>query len=395
MRFFSNGNLRMLALCASAAALAACGGGGSSSISTPQGTLRVSLTDAPACGFDQVNVTVDRVRVHASSNANENDSGWTDLLLTAPRTINLLDLANGVLEELGSTPLAAGDYTQLRLVLTANSNATPMANSVRLIGGAENTALITPSAVQSGIKLVHQFSVAAGSTADVVLDFDACHSIVARGNGSYSLKPVVQVVPRTVAGIAGNVTGTSTVVSAQKNGVVIRSTVPSSTGEFTIPFLDPAGGPYDVVFTAPAKATAVVSSVPVSASGTTLLSTISAPITLADAPSSYSVSGAVGPTAARDSAVVRALQAVGSVPAVEVARVTVNPITGGYSVTLPTTAPRLAAYATTLPLSFAPQNASAAVYTIEASATGYAKATVTPPSLTGNITRDFTLVPTP
>jgi hypothetical protein len=43
------------------------GGGG-----TPTGSLSVSLTDAPACGFDAVNVTVDKVRVHQSSSANEN-----------------------------------------------------------------------------------------------------------------------------------------------------------------------------------------------------------------------------------------------------------------------------------------------------------------------------------
>lgn len=38
------------------------GGGGSGSVQA--GVLSVSLTDAPACGFDEVNVTVSRVRVH-------------------------------------------------------------------------------------------------------------------------------------------------------------------------------------------------------------------------------------------------------------------------------------------------------------------------------------------
>jgi hypothetical protein len=45
-----------------ATTLVACGGGGGGS-STPTttastGTLSVALTDAPACGFDAVNVTV-------------------------------------------------------------------------------------------------------------------------------------------------------------------------------------------------------------------------------------------------------------------------------------------------------------------------------------------------
>jgi hypothetical protein len=71
----------------------------SSNNSSGSGTLGVSLTDAPACGFDSVNVTVSKVRVHQSSSATENDAGWTDIILTPARKINLLDLTNGALED--------------------------------------------------------------------------------------------------------------------------------------------------------------------------------------------------------------------------------------------------------------------------------------------------------
>src|SRR5688500_15387418 len=92
-----------------------CGGGGNDG---GTGTLKVSLTDAPACGFDQVNVTVLKVRVHQSAGAGENDGGWIDLPLTpGPRKIDLTSLMNGVLEDLGQAALPAGHYTQLRLVL--------------------------------------------------------------------------------------------------------------------------------------------------------------------------------------------------------------------------------------------------------------------------------------
>ena len=37
--------------------LAACGGGIGGSGATPQGTMRVSVTDAPACGYDAVSYT--------------------------------------------------------------------------------------------------------------------------------------------------------------------------------------------------------------------------------------------------------------------------------------------------------------------------------------------------
>ena len=44
------------------ATLAACGGGGSGGSVADSGTLRLALTDAPSCGYDSVNVTVEKVR---------------------------------------------------------------------------------------------------------------------------------------------------------------------------------------------------------------------------------------------------------------------------------------------------------------------------------------------
>src|SRR5688572_32478261 len=186
----------LVAACGAAAiALAACGGGGGDA-GGGTGTLRMALTDAPACGYDAVNVTIERVRVHQSSSAGENDTGWSDLVVTPQQRVNLLALTNGVLEELGQMPLPAGRYTQMRLVLAANGNNTPFANSVVPSGGNE-VALTTPSGQQSGLKLNVGIDVGANQIADVVLDFDACKSIVPRGNsGQYNLKPVIAVIPR-------------------------------------------------------------------------------------------------------------------------------------------------------------------------------------------------------
>ena len=152
--------------------ISGCGGGGDSSSQSGNGTLKVSLTDAPSGSYDAVNVTVSKVRVHQSASATESDAGWTDITLSPAKKINLLNLTNGALEELGETPLAAGHYTQLRLVLVPNTVA-PLANSVVLSGTTTEIALDTPSGVQSGIKLINQFDVAAGQRVDLVLDFDA------------------------------------------------------------------------------------------------------------------------------------------------------------------------------------------------------------------------------
>lgn len=139
--------------------LVGCGGGGGgddafgggTSSGSGVGTLRLSITDAPAC-YEQVNVTVERVRVHRSTTAGDADGGWQELVLVPARRIDLTRLTNGRLEDLGTIRLPAGRYSQLRLMLAANSTADPLANSVVPVGGGE-VPLKTPSAQQSGLKL--------------------------------------------------------------------------------------------------------------------------------------------------------------------------------------------------------------------------------------------------
>jgi hypothetical protein len=376
--------------------LAGCGGGGSAGSAT--GTLSVSLTDAPACGFDAVNVTVVKVRVHQSSSASDTDAGWTDITLNPARKINLLNLTNGVLDKLGETPLSAGHYTQLRLVLDPNT-AVGLANSVVPTGGAE-TALVTPSAVQSGIKLVNEFDVASGQRVDLVLDFDACKSIVKRGNGTYALKPVLKVVPFVLNGIDGFVgtalLGSSVMVTAQQNGTIVQSAAPNAqTGEFFLPRLAP--GNYDVVLTANGHATAVIAAVPVaSATSIAILSSSVAPITL---PVSFThiVSGmaTLNPTSSTEVAYVAAKQTFATAPIVTVKFVAAdNSASGAYSLTLPIGAPMLGQYATgTLPIALVAQAGVAGKYTIEGSAPGYQTQLSSKDISAADATQNLVLVP--
>jgi len=390
--------LRVVAAVLGLVVLAACGGGGGKEADLGTGTLRVALTDAPSCGFDQVNITVSKVRVHQSGNAGEGAAGWSDIEIKPdPRKINLLDLMNGVLEELGQTRLPAGSYTQIRLVLERNT-VRPLTNSVVPTGGAEQP-LETPSAVQSGIKLNHTFTIEGNKLHDIVLDFDACRSIVRRGNGTYGLKPVIKALPRTQTEIVGTVdlALTGVVVSAQKDGEVIRETVPNSVGEFVLRPIDPAQSPYDVTITATDHATAVVAAVPVVSEMTTRISTTATPISLppSGSPATHMVSGNVTPAAAAALAGVRAPQAVGGVPQVEIAYVNADDTTGTYSLTLPIDAPVLATYALPLPLTFASESVSAGQYTIEAAATGYVTQTAAVDLLSADATKDFALVLAP
>jgi hypothetical protein len=159
-------------------------------------------------------------------------------------------------------------------------------------------------------------------------------------------------------------------VSAQKGGVEARATVADANGRFVIAFLDPAQSPFDVVFSAAERATAVVSAVTVTESADAELSRIDAPITLPTA-TDRTASGTLGPSAARSTAVVRARQLVGSAGLVEVARVNVDASSGSYSLSLPAAQPRLAAFSTRLPLSFGDAG-NAGRYTLAATADGYA-----------------------
>jgi len=217
---------------AAAAILAACGGGGGAG-SVGTGTLSVKMTDAPACGYDHVWVTVTKVRVHKSDTASDADPGWAEVAVTPDpgsdgRRIDLLSLQNGVLAELGQTALPEGHYTQVRLVLSG----APGANQLVLTSDKSVVNLDTPSAQQSGLKLKHGFDVAAGETVDLVLDFDACKSIVKAGASTrYNLKPVVSVIPILVGSIEG---GAVTPEAARAGAWVSLQRFDPATGEVSV-----------------------------------------------------------------------------------------------------------------------------------------------------------------
>ncbi len=393
-----------------AAALVACGGGGGSSgSSTPaptpptstMGTLAVGLTDAPACGFDAVNVTVNKVRVNTSSSASDTEGGWSEVVLSPARKINLLNLTNGIVEQLGQTSLPAGKYTQVRLVLDAKTG-NAMANSVVPTGGTAEVALETPSGVTSGIKLTGDIDVVAGQRSELVLDFDACKSVVTRGNGKYALKPVIKILPAALNGISGYVTPGSTgvAVSAQQNGVIVSATAPDpATGQFVLSRLAP--GNYDVVITASGRAASVIGAVPVATTtSTTAVSTAAAPIALATS-ASGSIAGTtkLTPASSTEVAYVAAKQSFAAGPLVTIRYAGADALTGAYMITgLPLAAPQYALYNAALPLVFAPAlttTPGTARYRVDASATGYATVTyVTPVDITlanpSNINFDLT-----
>lgn len=227
------------------------GGCGSSGGGT--GTLSLDLVDSSLPGIAAVYVTVDHVDVNPQG-------GTWQTVLTPQKTVNLLDLINGVQQPLGLTDLAAGRYTQMRLVLGAVPDAGtnllgdphPFANYLIDDGDAVHE-LKVPSGLQSGIKL-SGFTIANAATTELVLDFDAARSVVLAGSsGQYLLKPTISVVS-SAATVSGRVTDQALVplagtqVSAQTTvtatPLVVASTLTFGDGDYRL-FLE--AGDYQLV----------------------------------------------------------------------------------------------------------------------------------------------------
>lgn len=189
----------------------------STSPESGQGQIKITMVDAPAA-YDQINIVVNRVEVHSSGSDSSN--GWF-VINNNSATYNLLTLRNGASVILGDNSLDAGQYSQIRLILGSGSNI--VANGVTF-------PLDVPSGEQTGIKLNHAFEIQSGVLYELMLDFDAEHSIVLTGNGQYKLKPVIRLVPMVISGtISGKInpvnaagfvyaiSGTDTIVTVAEN----------------------------------------------------------------------------------------------------------------------------------------------------------------------------------
>jgi len=141
---------------------------------TGTSTLTVHLTDTPAA-YEAVHVEVIGLEVHT------NTEGW----MTVPVTdtiYDLLQLQDSANALLGSLVIPAGTLSQVRLILGDQNTVT--INSVVY-------PLSLSSQDESGLKLNVHEELTANEVYTVILDFDASQSVIANGNGTYKLKPVI------------------------------------------------------------------------------------------------------------------------------------------------------------------------------------------------------------
>lgn len=220
-----------------------CGGSGSSS---GTGTVKISLVDAPL-NAEEVNVDIQSVQVH------KDGAGWMTVKeFATPLRVNLLDYSTGGNSLLlAESPLDAGHYTMVRLMLSA----------AQVVVGGQSYDVDLRNVAQTGVKCNGEFTVADGGLAALILDFNAGRSFVHTGNNRYMLHPVMTMSPVNVAAeLIGKVdmkdaqgtvlaTPDNLIVNVYKNGHVegdlpVSSTVVETDGTFRFAVL--VQGTYDI-----------------------------------------------------------------------------------------------------------------------------------------------------
>jgi len=183
-------------VCAAALASYACGESSPSGPSAGTGTLNMRLTDSPFSDAKAVLVTFSEMSAHRE------DADWATVpfadATATGRTCDLKKL-QGPIDILGSGPLTAGRYTQVRLVVAsatiyfdvAPDPAAPACTAVAPVLTSTNKADVT---IPSGeVKLNRGFDLAADGTTTIVLDFDGDKSIRETGNGRFMMSPVIGI----------------------------------------------------------------------------------------------------------------------------------------------------------------------------------------------------------
>ncbi len=277
-------SLVLACLFAIALVITACSSG-TVNTASGMGTVSVMLSDPATCQapdgpYAHVYVTITDVQANVSSTASATDSGWVDLtpnLSKSPKQVDLLGLASNqcFLATLGdSMQLQAGSYQQIRVILASNSASI----SNNACGSAANCVVLTSdnsvhtlnlsSEAQTGIKIPSgqiasgAFTIGAGQTKDLDIDFNTCESIVMQGNGQYRLMPVLHAgeVSTTSTSINGTVVdaatgkpvaGSAVVVLEQKDSAGIDRPVGGSSKvvntDGTFVYCPLPAGTYDVV----------------------------------------------------------------------------------------------------------------------------------------------------
>jgi len=209
-------------LMAMALIIMSCSDGEGSGSAEGTGTLSVQLTDAPFPYelVAEANVTVYKVEARQvendddssddtddSSDDDSNDDNYPYItLMEEEMDVNLLELTNGLTQQLAEIDVPAGSYDLIRIYVKG-------VNVILTDGTVFD--LKVPSGDASGIKVFIDpaLTVTSGLSSDLLLDFDVSRSFVPKGNIStpagvngFNFKPVIKASNLSTAGtLSGNV----------------------------------------------------------------------------------------------------------------------------------------------------------------------------------------------
>ena len=184
------------------------------------GRLIVKVTDAPfpINLIESATVTITKVEIRKAGDG-VSDSNPFMVLWEGSKTFNLLELRNGVAEDLLDKEIPAGEYDLIRLYV----------DEAGLKVKGEYYSVKVPSGQQTGIKIFIDpgLIVEGGLTEELLLDFDLSNSFVIQGNmdspagiKGFNFKPVIRAVNNSTTGsIKGLVTDKDNAVIA---GVLIK-----------------------------------------------------------------------------------------------------------------------------------------------------------------------------
>jgi len=217
------------------------------------GRLVVKVTDAPFPIelIGSATVTINKVEIRKTGDGISDGNPFL-VVWTGEKTLNLLKLRNGEVEELTDMLVTPGEFDLVRLYVS-------QANLEIEDGGSFEVKI--PSGSQTGIKIFINpgLIIEGGLTAELLLDFDLSNSFVLQGNmespagiKGFHFKPVIRAVNNSTAGrLEGTVSESETIkiagatVTAKQGDAEGITTTTDAEGYYAI--LGLKAGTYSVV----------------------------------------------------------------------------------------------------------------------------------------------------
>jgi hypothetical protein len=253
----------------------------------PVGKLQVYLQTNPQYfeytgdvrGFNEINLAIEKVQLHANADAVLSDVGWVDLPLQSGIKGEPKDFTQYVVNTLVlvNTDIPAGKYQKLKIVFKPNSIGLPWLNYVwanlnPAVGAPLPLTVSFPAnfangiaiPIKDGINLTENSSAFLGLTLDL-------RSIFTLKDRTYMYRPVATAIDlRRAGGIELNVAENdgTVLVSAQLGGKIIRSIyAPKAGGKVTLNQLpttiNGADGLYNVVLSSRHYPAQIIQNIPV------------------------------------------------------------------------------------------------------------------------------------